>query len=335
MKDFIEKFKTPIIAIIVAILAATGGGLLGVNINTDEDGKTTIKVESAFNIELPQADVIETDEGVIEVTGAPTVESVDSENSSALSECNEDETECGLGAFIYAPTDTPFAFYDYTKNQCLNTDGAYGSQCWDYGDVFWQNYAGRRLSTCGTGAAKGAWEGDGGNCKYVNAGNDFELITDPKSLQAGDWLIFNNGTWGHVGMALGGYNKGYIALAGQNQGGAACAGGGGAVNVINISLNNFVGAFRPKSYIKPEPKPEPEPTPAPQKSCDRIEVKQGDTLGKIMLRCEGKVVWGEAMDEYAKSWKSAKYGLYPTVYDGWTSERGYGLFAGDVIERQK
>jgi hypothetical protein len=64
-------------------------------------------------------------------------------------------------------------------------------------------------------------------------------------------------------MALGSYNNGYVALLGQNQGGYACDGGGQATNIINISLKDFAGAFRPKTYEKPDPEPTPEPEPEP------------------------------------------------------------------------
>lgn len=324
-----ENIKKIIAAIVILVLGVFGGavGKTVLTVETNDEGKTVVKIESENQIELSTESVpteIETADGVIETIDAPTVESVDTGNIAA--ECPEGE-ECGQGRYIYAPTETPQAFKDYTIGQCWNTDGYYGAQCWDLGDLFWQNYAGRNLSTCGTGAAKGIW-----NCKEQNAGDEFELITDPTQLQVGDWVIFNNGTYGHVGMALGGYNGGYVALLGQNQGGYACEGGGSSTNIINISLKSFAGAFRPKSYIKPEPQPEPTPV---ADSCDRIEVKKGDTMGAIMKRCEGEIRWGEAMNEYAKTWKSTKYMLYPTVYDGWVSTGGYGLFAGDVIERSK
>ena len=324
-----ENIKKIIAAIVILVLGVFGGavGKTVLTVETNDEGKTVVKIESENQIELSTESVpteIETADGVIETIDAPTVESVDTGNIAA--ECPEGE-ECGQGRYIYAPTETPQAFKDYTIGQCWNTDGYYGAQCWDLGDLFWQNYAGRNLSTCGTGAAKGIW-----NCKEQNAGDEFELITDSAQLQVGDWVIFNNGTYGHVGMALGGYNGGYVALLGQNQGGYACEGGGSSTNIINISLKSFAGAFRPKSYIKPEPQPEPTPV---ADSCDRIEVKKGDTMGAIMKRCEGEIRWGEAMNEYAKTWKSTKYMLYPTVYDGWASTGGYGLFAGDVIERSK
>ena len=283
MKNKLKK----LIPVIIAALGITGGFITA---RITEDHKLEIRSEIKSNLSIELSDVqqqtlIETSDGTIETIAAPTVESVDSIS------CPEGE-ECGQGQFIYAPTETPQAFKDYTINKCWNTDGYYGAQCWDLGDLFWQNYAGRNLSTCGTGAAKGIW-----NCKEYNAGDQFELINNPNDLQIGDWVIFNNGKYGHVGMALGNYNNGYIALLGQNQGGGYCEGGGSSTNIINISLKSFSGAFRPKSYIKPEP----EPTPIPVSGCVEWGVKRGDTMSKIMLKCENTIVYGEAMDNYAKT----------------------------------
>ena len=317
-------FKKVVKWIVVIILSCLSGAGLDLAIRPTENG---LIVDASYKIELPAVTVLETEDGEIEVIGATTVENVDSMNSTALMECGENEEECGMGTFYYAPVDTPYAFYDYTKNQCWNTDGAYGAQCWDYGDLFFQNYAGRRLSTCGTGAAKGTWEGD---CKYVNAGDDFTLIYDKTKLQPGDWAVFNNGTWGHIGMVMGYYDNGYILLAGQNQGGSACEGGGAAVNVIKISLGSFSGAFRPNSYIKPEPKPEP----IPISGCVIWHVERGDTMSKIMMDCEGTIQYGEIMNEYAKTWYSLIYKPNQSVYDGWNSPSGVGLYAGDDIEHR-
>ena len=269
--------------------------------------------------------IITNEKGEDEVIDAPTVDEVDAKSPA----CKEGE-ECGKGAYIYAPTGTAIAFKNYVINKCWNTDGHYGAQCWDLGDLFWQNYAGRNLSTCGTGAAKGAW-----NCKEQNAGKDFELVYDKTKIKAGDWVIFNNGQFGHVGMALGNYNNGYVALLGQNQGGSACTGGGSSANIINISLNAFSGAFRPKTYVEPEPKPEPTPTPTPAKTedCKQVSVVAGDTMSEIMLRCEGKVDCAY-MNDYAKSWYSTIVKPGQSVYEGWNSYYGVGLYAGDVIERR-
>ena len=127
---------------------------------------------------------------------------------------------------------------------------------------------------------------------------------------------------------MGSYNNGYISLLGQNQGGSACEGGGSSTNIINISLKSFVGAFRPKTYIKPEP------TPIPVSGCVLWHVERGDTMSKIMMECEGTIKYGEIMNEYAKTWYSLIYKPGQSVYDGWNSKSGVGLYAGDDIEHR-
>ncbi len=83
------------------------------------------------------------------------------------------------------------------------------------------------------------------------------------------------------------------------------------------------------------PQPTPKPTPEPVASCDVVNVVKGDTLGAIMKKCEGYVQYGIAMDEYAKTWYSTKVKPGQSVYDGWHSNTGVGLYAGDTIERRK
>ena len=57
-------------------------------------------------------------------------------------------------------------------------------------------------------------------------------------------------------------------------------------------------------------------------------------MSKIMLECEKTVVYGEAMDAYAKTWYSLIYKPNQSVYDGWHSNTGVGLYAGDDIEHR-
>ena len=327
MKSLIHKFtlKQIISIILVALLGIAAGCGVGLNISAGFS-EGTLNISAGFSMELADEQIpalIENAEGneIID-ENIVTVEEV--AGDQIAHECPEGE-ECGQGRYIYAPTDSPAIFKDYVYGGCWNTDGYYGAQCWDLADLFWQNYAGRNFSTCGTGAAKGSW-----NCKEYNAGNEFELIYNPAELQAGDWVIFSSGQYGHVGMAMGNYNNGYVTLLGQNQGGSPCDGGGSAANIINISLKSFVGAFRPKSYIKTEPQPEP----IPVSNCVEWHVLKGDTMSKIMLECEGTVVYGEAMNQYADSWISQIYNKGHSVYYGWTHGNGYGLYAGDDIEHR-
>lgn len=321
-----QHYKKYVVYFIVILLAIASGAGIDVVIRPSENGEMI--VETSFSMHLAskqQPAIVENSEGEeVEESDIVTVEEVS--GNQLVEECEEGE-ECGKGKYIYAPVDTFTAFKDYTLGKCWDVDDHYGGQCWDLAALFWENYTndGRVLSTCGTGAAKGAW-----NCKEYNAGNEFDIVYNATEIQAGDWIIFGSGEYGHVGMALGSYNNGYVTLLGQNQGGAACTGGGSAANIINISLKSFIGAFRPKTYIKPEPQPQP----IPISGCVQWHVERGDTMSKIMLNCEGTVVYGEAMDNYAKSWYSLIYKPNQSVYDGWHSSTGVGLYAGDDIEHR-
>lgn len=343
MSKNLKKTIGAAIVLIIALIAG-GVGISNINITSNEN---EFKAEIKFAEEQAPAEIteglekVEYGRGEVKVDGEniPTVESVDANGPQVNpedeepTECPEGE-ECGRGAaYPYVDTSTPQAFINATLGGCYNVDGYYNEQCWDYAALFFLNYAGRTFYTCGTGAAKGAFA-DG--CWQKNAGTEFEFTTDPTRIIPGAIVGFNNGTFGHVGTATGYYNNGYVTLAGQNQGGGLCSGStmGARVNIINISLKHFAGAFIPKSYIpKPEPKPEPKPTPAPTvDQCKVWNVKKGDTLGKIMKTCKGEVKWGEAMNEYARHWYSTTFKVHLTVYDGWTSANGVGLFAGDTIE---
>ena len=320
IKKLTLKYKKYFPIIIVAILGICSGAGIDLAIRPTETGE--IVIESSFSLHLADTQkeaLVENSEGTEEVVeNIVTVEEV--AGNQQFDETVLEELDFGQGA-IY-PTDTPTAFKDATIGKCIDLDGKYGSQCVDLANAFWSSYANRWFSTCGTGAAKGAW-----NCKEQNAGSEFDLIYNAEELQAGDWIIFNGGQYGHVGMAMGSYNNGYITLLGENQGGTPCSGGGAATNIINISLGGFVGAFRPKTYEKPEPAP----TPLPITGCIDWHVVRGDTMSKIMLECEGTVVYGEPMNQYADSWISQIYNKGHSVYYGWTHGNGYGLYADDYL----
>ena len=293
--------KGTILAIIAIVILAIIAGVTGatLNINIEQD-KYNASIEYS---EETQPALVEDDKGeVVEEEAIPTVEEVDGGKfEDATTGVSVVEGEYGdLGWSEWYPTDTPQAFKNATLGKCIIANNIYGAQCVSLARVYWWSYANRDVSTCGTGMAKGMM-----NCADQNAGNDFEIYWKDSawSIQAGDWLIFDGGQYGHVGMALGPVTNGYVALL---------------------------------AYIKPEPTPEPEPeptpAPAPERSCERWSVKKGDTMGAIMKACEGKIEWGEAMNRYADSWVSEKTGL--TVYYGWTHGTGYGLLAGDTIVKK-
>lgn len=325
--------------IIVLVAGALIAGITGISVTLKaEDGKVNATIEYSEE-QLPAA--VTDDMGEViqieEVNGEeiPTIEEVDGgmfeDNDTGLS--IRDGEDVGLGAAIETfDTSTPEAFKNATLGHCVYANNRFGAQCVSLSRSYWVSYAHRDVSTCGTGMAKGMM-----NCAEQNAGNDFLIFwADSKDkIQAGDWLVFDGGQYGHIGMALGPLTNGYVALLGENQGGTPCVGGGAATNIINLSIKNLIGYYRPKAYIKPkpEPTPTPEPTPAPAiDECKVRTVKKGDTLGKIMKECRGEVKWGAAMNDYAKHWYSTTFKKNLTVYDGWASIYGVGLYAGDTIE---
>ena len=114
---------------------------------------------------------------------------------------------------------------------------------------------------------------------------------------------------------------------------AACGGGGSDVPSPAPTPTPTPTPTNPTNPDpEPTPTPTPTPTPEPVSSCKVINVVAGDTLGAIMKRCEGKVEWGEAMNEYAAHWYSLIYTPERTVLEGWRSSTGVGLRAGDKIE---
>lgn len=258
-----------------------------------EDGSITLdgskaKIEQSTEEFIKDAKIVmaeQTKKALITINGKeeqvdlPTIESIDSSKST-----KDEESEVG-GRGWAVDVSSPAAFRNATLGKCIDTDGAYGSQCWDLGNLFWQNYAGRSFNTCGTGAAKGTIQN---GCWQRNAGNEFDMIWDRNQIKAGDWVIFGGGQWGHVGMALGGNNGGYVALLGTNQGGGWCAGGGSSTNQVNMSLGNFIGAFRPKKYNN-TPKATPAPAPTANKPTD-------DNIVSAVLRGE----YGSGNDRVAR-----------------------------------
>lgn len=286
-----KKIIGCIVGGILLVAAAITGAVVNINI---ENGKTSATITFSTGEETQPVEIapeivenvsdIEYGQGEITVNGEEikTVEAVESNGPVTdvnNTECPEGE-ECGRGAaFPQLNISSPEAFAKDVLGRCIDVDGHFGGQCWDEMAAFFLNYTGRTFSTCGTGAAKGTIQ-DG--CWQINAGNEFTMIWNAKDIQPGDIAVYSTGTWGHTGMAMGYYNNGYFTLLGQNQGGAACPGGGAAGNIINLSTRDFIGAFRPNIYIKPEPTPpEPEPTPTPSDKIT-VTVKKGDTLGQLL-----------------------------------------------------
>lgn len=248
-----NKFHISLYFILGLLCISLAGIGIGIKINS-ETGEIIINPVTYSEEQIPA--VIEDDKGeVFEVDGIPTVEEVDGglfeDKDTGLSTVEGDYEDLGWSETFNVSS--PEAFKNDTLNKCIIANNKYGAQCVSLARVFWWSYADRDVTTCGTGMAKGMME-----CSEQNAGSEFVVFwsNDAYKIQAGDWLVFNGGRYGHVGMALGNVNKGYVALLGENQGGTACSEGGSATNIINISIKNLIGFYRPKAYIKP-PKPTP------------------------------------------------------------------------------
>ena len=211
-------------------------------------------IETNYKIsENPVPAYIQDDRGgITEDNSIPTMEEVDGgqfeDKDTGVSTTEAQYNDLGWSEWY--DTSTPEAFKNATLNRCIIANNYYGAQCVSLARVFWWSYADRDVSTCGTGMAKGMM-----NCSAENAGDDFEVYgADSKDeIQAGDWLVFTGGQYGHIGMALGPVVNGYVTLLGENQGGRACEGGGAATNIINLNIKNLIGFYRPKAYIKVVP----------------------------------------------------------------------------------
>lgn len=298
--------KAPValsVTLIAALIAIATGVGVNVTVQSNEDGYSAeiqfAEEQVPATIEDDKGEVIETEE--FDGEEIPTVEEVDGgkfeDEVTGVSVLEGDYEDLGWAEWY--DTSSPEAFRNATIGRCIIANNFFGAQCVSLARVYWWSYANRDVSTCGTGMAKGMM-----NCAEQNAGNDFDIYwADAKwSIQAGDWLIFDGGQYGHVGMALGPVVNGYVALLGENQGGAACQGGGAATNIINISVKNLIGYYRPKAYIKPEPTPAPTPKPTPAPTADTYTVKKGDTLGEIAYKLgwyTGEKMFGD--DGYAQS----------------------------------
>lgn len=88
----------------------------------------------------------------------------------------------------------------YPVGSKVDVDCHYGLHCWDYASAFWRSQVNRNLQTKpgGNGVAWECWVVS----RDVNAGTEFELIYEWKSIKAGDWAVWGTNGTGHIAMAL-------------------------------------------------------------------------------------------------------------------------------------
>lgn len=245
-----KKDNSKLIKLISALAIVIAGGI-GITIAVNNKG---IEVK----IDYAPTPVITGDEGAYEEE-IPTVDEIDG-GGKFQDKINIDGAEPALyyelGAIEEVDTSSVEAFKNSTLGRCIIADNYYGAQCVSLARAFWWGYAGFDVSTCGTGLAKGMM-----NCYEDNARDKFKVIWNTSEIQAGTWIVLDGQTTGHICMALGEVNAGYVSCLGENQGGVPCpyGVGGAGTNIINISVKNFIGGYTPLDYIEPEPEPEPAP----------------------------------------------------------------------------
>lgn len=234
-------------------IALVGGGFalnFVVRPNAEIERNTGTTIEVNATLELPETIQIEGQGGVEDIY--PYVDSVDGGQFFDIELDNVEDGQ-GLGSIEQVDTSSVSAFVKDTLGKCILGNNSYGYQCVSLANVFWWNYAGRAVSTCGTGLAKGMM-----NCPDTNAGNEFKTIWNVDEIIAGTWIITGGSYTGHVCFALDKPVNGYVKCLGENQGGKSCGEGtlGSATNIINLSTKNFIGGYIPKAYIPVEPKPD-------------------------------------------------------------------------------
>ena len=106
------------------------------------------------------------------------------------------------------------------------------------------------------------------------------------------------------------------------------------VSTHNINISGWVWVVPSDYHPDPKPQPTPTPEPTPVSTCTTWKLNRGDTLSKIMKTCKGYVNWSE-MNTYAQHWYSTYYRPNQSVYSGWNSGTGVGLYAGDTIYYQE
>lgn len=137
----------------------------------------------------------------------------------------------------------------YPIGAAVNVDGAYGAQCWDYASAFWWGQCGRGFATGGDNA-RGTWT----RAREINAGVEFDLISSWYSLQPGDWIVWGNGDFGHVAMAVSAPSGNTIQVWNQNgASGQPWPTGGKTISLDTCYQAGFLGAFRYRGWNNQRP----------------------------------------------------------------------------------
>lgn len=189
-------------------------------------------------------------------------------------------------------------FINRTKGKSYDVDGWYGAQCWDYFAYFVNNHKIPVSTYCGlTGYAGDLWyqRDKYGYSRYFN------YVYKVEDLQDGDWVFMPK----HVALYYDGKQWG------QNQGGYG-------VTAKDLNKANFIGALRPKEWVKG------------RKGVARFFVKAlaGDyvTTASVNIRLGG----GTDYDKIKTLKKGTKVSMYGYYDIDMSRKVWYYVVAGDV-----
>lgn len=184
-----------------------------------------------------------------------------------------------------------------------------------------------------------------GKREYSNTHPDYGPVN---GKDIANWLVKNYG-WKYIetpvegAIGSGGFNTqyGHTAMYLYSTGSSSAMVNDAnyvplTVSTHNMDISGWVWVV-PDDYT-PTPLPDPTPSTDPEKSeqntpvsaCNTWKLNKGDTLSKIMQACRGYVDWSD-MNNYASHWYSTYVRPNQSVYSGWNSGYGVGLYAGDTI----
>lgn len=149
------------------------------------------------------------------------------------------------------------AFFNQMNGNGVDVDGYYGYQCWDACAVLWYKL-GWTLYTGSLGVAYECWTQSRNQNTHAPT---ITQVTNKANIKKGDVIVFNAYSSGfldagHIAYANEDYNgTNYIDIFGQNQGAGSNPTTGKPFNVINVSLNGFLGGFRYDAWQQPTPPP--------------------------------------------------------------------------------
>lgn len=142
-----------------------------------------------------------------------------------------------------------------------NVDYSYGNQCWDLPALLYFQYGRSLITRAGGGVAADCWR----ISRQQNSVTPFISLTGKENIKRGDILVWDSTIsypTGHIAFADEDYNgTNKLNCLGQNQGQGSAA----PSNIVEQSLNNFLGIFRNTKWFS-GPTPEP---PKPDKSKKR------------------------------------------------------------------